>query len=161
MEYWLKMGLAVLWLKCFFFFLALWAEADQYEIEHCFQRIGLFIIRRHSKVVWQWFSLVSAWIHHGGRQNLFTERLAYNFTVTQIWTVHGFCRLFFKGKAYRLTCIYMLDQTKIRKINVMLRGAGKFKTMFPLLNKRIRLYFLFYQYTSRIDIMLLLLSTFS
>ena len=55
----------------------------------------------------------------------------------------------------------MLDQTKIRKINVMLRGAGKFKAMFPLLNKRIRLYFLFYQYTSRIDIMLLLLSTFS
>ena len=33
----------------------------------------------------------------------------------------------------------MLDQTKIRKINVMRRATGKFKVMFPLLNKRIRL----------------------
>ena len=33
----------------------------------------------------------------------------------------------------------MLDQTKVRKINMMRRGAGKFKVMFPLLNKRISL----------------------
>ena len=37
----------------------------------------------------------------------------------------------------------MLDQTKVRKINVMRRGSGKFKVMFPLLNKKISLYFLF------------------
>ena len=67
------------------------------------------------------------------------ECLAYTFTVTQIWTVDGFCRLFFQVKAHRLTCIYMLDQTKIRKITVMRRGAGKFKVMFSLLNKRISL----------------------
>ena len=65
--------------------------------------------------------------------------LAYNFTVTQIWTVDWFCRLFFRVKAHQLTCIYMLDQIKVRKINVMRRGAGKFKVMFPLLNKRISL----------------------
>ena len=138
-EYWLEMGLVVLWLKYFFFFLALWTAGDQCEIEYCFQRIGLSIIRRHSNVVWQWFSLVSTWIHHGGRQHVFIECLAYNFTVTQIWTVDGFCRLFFRVKAHWLTCIYMLDQTKVRKINVMRRGAGKFKVMFPLLNKRINL----------------------
>ena len=34
----------------------------------------------------------------------------------------------------------MLDQAKVRKINVMMRrGAGKFKVMFPLVNKRISL----------------------
>ena len=70
---------------------------------------------------------------------MFIECLAYNFTVMQIWTVDGFCRLFFRVKAHRLICIYMLDQTKVRKINVMCRGAGKFKVMFPLLNKRINL----------------------
>ena len=59
--------------------------------------------------------------------------------VTQILTVDGFCRLFFRVKAHRLTGIYMLDQTKVRKINVMRRGAGKFKLMFPLLNKKITL----------------------
>ena len=32
----------------------------------------------------------------------------------------------------------MLDQTKVRKINVMRRSSGKFK-MFPLLNNRISL----------------------
>ena len=37
----------------------------------------------------------------------------------------------------------MLDQTKVRKINVMHRGSGKFKVMFPLLNKRMSLQFLF------------------
>ena len=31
----------------------------------------------------------------------------------------------------------MLDQTKVRKINMMHRGAGKLKVMFPLLNKRV------------------------
>ena len=124
------MSLVVLWLKCIFFFLAFWAARDQCDIEYCFQRIGLFIIRRHSNVVWQWFSLVSTWIHHGGRQHLFIECLAYNFTVTQIWTVDGFCRLFFKVKAHRLTCIYMLDQTKIREINVMRRGVGKFCSFY-------------------------------
>ena len=138
-EYWLEMGLVVLWLKCFFFFLALWTAGDQCEIEYCFQRIGLSIIRRHSNVVWQWFSLVSTWIYHGGRQHVFIECLAYNFMVTQILTVDGFCRLFFRVKAHRLTCIYMLDQTKVRKINVMHRGSGKFKVMFPLLNKRMSL----------------------
>ena len=58
----------------------------------------------------------------------------------QIWTVDGFCRLFFKVKAHLLTCIYiyMLDQTKISKINVMRRDADKFKVMFPFLNKRIK-----------------------
>ena len=70
---------------------------------------------------------------------MFIECLAYNFMVTQILTVDGFCRLFFRVKAHRLTCIYMLDQTKVRKINVMRRGAGKFKVMFPLLNKKITL----------------------
>ena len=139
MEYWLEMGIVVLWLKCFFLFLALWAARDQCETEYSFQRIGLFIIRRHSNMIWQWFSLVSTLIHHGGRQHLFIECLAYNFTVTQIWTVDGFCRLFFKVKAHLLTCIYMLDQTEIRKINVMRRVAAKFKVMFPLLNNRISL----------------------
>ena len=33
----------------------------------------------------------------------------------------------------------MLDQTKARKINVMRRGSGKLKVMFPLLNKGISL----------------------
>ena len=51
-EYWLKMGLEVLWLECFFLILALWAAPDQCEIEYCFQRIGLSITRRHSNVVW-------------------------------------------------------------------------------------------------------------
>ena len=37
----------------------------------------------------------------------------------------------------------VLDQIKVRKINVMRRGSGKFKVMFPLLNKRISLWFLF------------------
>ena len=69
---------------------------------------------------------------------MFIEWLAYNFTVTQVWTVDGFCRLFFRVKAHRLTYIYMLDQTKVRKINVMRRSSGKFK-MFPLLNNRISL----------------------
>ena len=41
------------------------------------------------------------------------ECLAYNFTVTQIWTVDGFCRLFFRVKAHQLTCIYMLDQANV------------------------------------------------
>ena len=59
--------------------------------------------------------------------------------VTQIWTVDGFFRLFLRVKAYRLTCIHVLDETKFRKINVIWRGAGKFKVMFPLLNKRISL----------------------
>ena len=134
------MGLVVLWLKYFFFFLALWAARDQCEIEYCFQRIGLSIIRRHSNVVWQWFSLVSTWIHHGGRQHVFIECLAYNFTFSQIWTVDGFCMIFFRVKAHWLICIHMLDQAKVRKINVMMRrGAGKFKVMFPLVNKRISL----------------------
>ena len=48
----------------------------------------------------------------------------------QIWTVDRFCRLFFKVKAHLLTCIYMLDQTKISKINVMRRDAGKFNVSF-------------------------------
>ena len=136
-EYWLEMGLVVLWLKCFFFFLALWAARDQCEIEYCFQRVDLSIIRRHSNLVWQWFSSVSTWIHHGGRQHVFIECLAYNFTVMQIWTVDGFCWLFFRVKAHRLTCIHMLDQTKVRIINAMRRGTGKFKVMFSLLSKRI------------------------
>ena len=51
-EYWLEMGLAVLWLRRFFFLLALWAARDQRKIEYCFERIGLSIIRRHSNVVW-------------------------------------------------------------------------------------------------------------
>ena len=137
-EYWLEIGLVVLWLKCFSFLLALWAARDHCGIKYCFQSIGLSIIRRHSNMVWQWFSSVSTWIHHGGRQHVFIKWLAYSFTVTQIWTVDGFCRLFFRVKAHWLTCIYMLDQTKVRKINVMRRGSGKFKVMFPLLNKRIR-----------------------
>ena len=66
-EYWLEMGLVVLWLKCFFFLLALWDARDQYEIEYCFQRIGLSIIGRHSNVVWQWFSSVSFWIREAAR----------------------------------------------------------------------------------------------
>ena len=70
---------------------------------------------------------------------MFIECVAYNFTATQIWTVDGFCRLFFRVKAHRLICIYMLDQTKVRKIDMMRRGVGKFKVMFPLLNKRISL----------------------
>ena len=70
---------------------------------------------------------------------MFIECLAYNFTVKQIWTVDGFCWLFFRVKAHRLTCIHMLDQTKVRKINAMRRGTGKFKVMFSLLNKRISL----------------------
>ena len=102
-----------------------------------FQRIGLFINIRHSNVVWKWFSSVSTWIHHGGRQYVFIEWLAYNFTVTQIWTVGSFYRLFFRIKAHPLTCIYMLDQTKVRKIDVTRRDSGNFKVVFPLLNKRI------------------------
>ena len=51
----------------------------------------------------------------------------------------------------------MLDQIKVRKINVMGTGAGKFKVMFLLLNRRISLKFLFDQYTFRVDITLLLL----
>ena len=70
---------------------------------------------------------------------MFIKCLAYNFTLRQISTVDGFRRLFFKVNAHRLTCIYMLDQTKIRKINMMRRGACKFKIMVPLLNKRINL----------------------
>ena len=70
---------------------------------------------------------------------MFIECLAYNFTVMQIWTVDGFCRLFYRVKAHRLICMHMLDETKVRKINVMRRGAGQFKVMFPLLNKRISL----------------------
>ena len=136
-EYWLEMSLVVLWLKCIFFFLAFWAARDQCDIEYCFQRIGLFIIRRHSNVGWQWFSLVSTWIHHGGRQHLFIESLAYNLTVMQIWTLDGFWRLFFKVKSHRLTCIYMSDQTKIREINVMRRGVGKFCS-FYLINTLLR-----------------------
>ena len=100
-------------IKMLFLFLALLAARDQCEIEYCFKSIALFIIRKHSNVVWQWFYLVSTLIHHGGRQHLFIECLAYNFTVTQIWTVDGFCRLFLKVNSHRLTCIYMLDQTKV------------------------------------------------
>ena len=131
------MDLVVIWLKCSFFLLALWAARDQCEIKYWFQRIGLFINIRHSNVVWKWFSSVSTWIHHGGRQYVFIEWLAYNFTVTQIWTVGSFYRLFFRLKAHPLTCIYMLDQTKVRKIDVTRRGCGNFRVVFPLLNKRI------------------------
>ena len=131
------MDLVVIWLKCPFFLLALWAARDQCEIKYWFQRTGLFINIRHSNVVWKWFSSVSTWIHYGGRQYLFIEWLAYNFTVTQIWTVGSFYRLFFRLKAHPFTCIYMLDQTKVRKIDVTRRDSGNFKVMFPLLNKRI------------------------
>ena len=131
------MDLVVIWLKCSFFLLALWAARDQCEIKYWFQRIGLFINIRHSNVVWKWFSSVSTWIHHGGRQYVFIEWLAYNFTVTQIWTVGSFYRLFFTLKAHPLTCIYMLDQTKVRKIDVTRRDSGNFKVVFSLLNKRI------------------------
>ena len=131
------MDLVVLWLKCFFFLLALRAARDQCEIKYWFQRIGLFINITRSNVVWKWFSSVSTWIHHGGRQYVFIEWLAYNFTVTQIWTVGSFYRLFFRLKAHPLTCIYMLDQTKVRKIDETRRDSGNFKVVFPLLNKRI------------------------
>ena len=70
---------------------------------------------------------------------MFIKWLAYNVTVTQIWTVDAFCSSFFRVNAHRLTCMYMLDQTKARKINVMRRGSGKLKVIFPLLNKRISL----------------------
>ena len=70
---------------------------------------------------------------------MFIECLAYNFTFSQIWTVDGFCMIFFRVKAHRLTCIHMLDQIKLRKINVMRRGAGRCKVMFPLVDKRISL----------------------
>ena len=43
-EYCLEMGLVVLWLKCFFFILALCAAHNQCEIEYCFQRNGLSIM---------------------------------------------------------------------------------------------------------------------
>ena len=127
-------GFSSVMIKMLFLFLALWAAHDQWDIKHCFQRIGLSIIRRQSNMVWKWFSSVSAWIHHRGRQHVFIDGLAYIFTVTQIWTIDGFCRLFFRVKAHRLIC-----RSKVKKINVMHRGAGKFKVMFPLLSKRISL----------------------
>ena len=100
-------GFSSVMIKMVFLFSALWAARDQCGIKYCFQRIYLSIIRRHSNVVWQWFSSVSTWIHHGGWQHVFIECLAYNFMVMQIWTVDGFCRLFFKVKAHRLICIYI------------------------------------------------------
>ena len=127
-------GFSRVMIKMLFLFRALWAVRDECDIKYCFQRIGLSIIRRQSNVVWQWFSSFSTWIHHCGKQHVFIDGLAYIFTVTQIWTVDGFCRLFFWVKAHRLICNF-----KVKKINVMHRVAGKFKAIFPLLNKRISL----------------------
>ena len=127
-------GFSRVMIEMLFLFLALWAARDECDIKYCFQRIGLSIIRRQSNVVWQWFSSVSTWIHHCGKQHVFIDGLTYIFTVTQIWTVDGFCRLFFWVKAHRLIC-----RSKVKKINVMHRVAGKFKVIFPLLNKRISL----------------------
>ena len=60
-----------------------------------------------------------------------------------------FMQLLCNYTVYIYIYIY-IKQTKVRKINVMRRGPGKFKAIFPLLNKRIRLQFLFDQYTFRI-----------
>ena len=54
--------------------------------------------------------------------------------VTQIWAVDRFYRLF-SVKAHQMTCIYILDQTKVRKIDMMHRASGKYKLMFTLLKK--------------------------
>ena len=158
-EYLAWNGFSSVMVNFFLFLLALWAARDQCETEYYFQRIGLSIIRRHSKKVWPWFSSVSTWVHHVGRQRVFIKWLAYNFTVTQKWTVDGFCRLFFRVKAHQFICTYVLDQTKVRKINVMRRGSGKFKVMFPLLNKRISLWFLFDWILTTLSLLFLPLSS--
>ena len=52
-EYLAWNGFSSVMVNFFLFLLALWAARDQCETEYYFQRIGLSIIRRHSKKVWQ------------------------------------------------------------------------------------------------------------
>ena len=50
----------------------------------------------------------------------------------QIWT--AFTAYFLEEKLINWP-VYLFDQTKVRKIDVMRKGPGKFKSMFALLKK--------------------------